>query len=735
MEKERKYYYFLLLLLICTTLFPYINTGYTTNDDMSNALIDYSDFINFAKNQGRYHFMSLHGLVAFGTHAFGSHVTVKTISLFSVVLNVALFGILIFRLTGAEVFSIFCTFFWVAFLHDSWGHFLITSSPLIYTLPLSLFFISILFFMESIEKNSNKSLIVSAIIYFCALQFSEMFVLFIVFFVLIFFFKNKSGFQQFKYLLPHITALSLFLLIYIVFRINYPSQYAGNAINFNEFSIQGFFETLKEYSLSGFRLEKLGNRFSPFFYNRYIFNNAGENLWVLLKFVLYNLRHLSRDWIVKSLIVSFVSILLLNRHVHFIKKKDCLFILLLSIAMTFLPNVPVAITPKYQDWVTVHGSRTYIGTYYSLFGLTLFLSGIIFFINDHLSNRNIRRIYLSILAVVIFGASVSTSINNDIQLKSKAMSHKKWELIDKFILSDQFKNMNRKSIVYAYDLVNKHLINIAVGWGGNYWERYIKKKTGKELLIGGDVRTFLDMKRQHPESDLYFLKYSQNYNSPEQYLVFSRVKKYDFSFASEDSEINLYSDFVHIFTHSVNTRYLVLLNTKTGVSVVKYLDDKLINNNDVIYIEKNDIHLNSVMATNNMDFYVPAPNKLNRFIPVRYGQGFYNKEKRAEDTWRWSKRDSEMYLVNPYSFDVKVKVGFILASGLVDDPSVHIKTKNYEERYVPTSKGLIIKKEFTLEPGENVIAFHSDSKKIFHNVGEPRDLYFGIFNFKILATE
>lgn len=742
--ENRKYFYFLLLILIFLSLFPYINTGYTTNDDMWNALINYDDFVRFAKNQGRYHFMSLHALVALGAHVLGDHVTVKSIALISIVMNGLLFGMVIWKLTRDEILALFCLIFWVVFMQDNWDHFLITSSPLIYTLPLSLFFVSILFFILAIEKTSMKYMILSAIIYLGSLQFSEMFVSFVLVYVVIFFFKTEKGVRTFAFLLPHVSALSIFLIIYVIFRINYPSQYSGASVDFSALSLWDSFRTLVQYSTSCFpsyflfwdHWGSFSNRFSPFFLNIHLSNIVWDNLLTWPRFVLWNIKDLPVDWIVRGLISSFALATLLKKSLRIFMKKNYLGIFFIGIGLVFLPNIPHALTSKYQNWVIAAGTRSYVGTYYSFFGMVLVLAGLMFLIYHRLSNRIVRGVYLSAVALSIFVASVFTSIGNYSQLKSKVMSHKKWEMVDKFVQSDQFHNIPEKSIIYASSLINKHNIGIA-NTSETYWQRYTYEKTGKKMFFAANANRFLDLIKSYPESNLYFIKYSQDYNNPEQYLIFSEVERYDFSPGlNEDGGTNIYSGSAYVFNHSINTKHLVIYNAKNGVSVVEYDDKKRADSKETgVVVKGSDIDLNSILVTNNLDFYEINRSALKHNITVTFCGGFYPREGSGKLLWHWSKRDSLICVENPYSFELKVTIRFILASGLVNDRRITLKSTNLEREFVPTKTGQTILIDVNLKPGKNILAFHAEAQKAYHLPTEKRDLYFGIFNFQILSTE
>jgi len=743
MGNEKKYYFLLLAALIIMIFYPYVSTGYTTNDDMFNGLIPFSDFFDMAAAQGRIHFASLHGLFAHGAHVFGNHALVKTVSLLSLVLNIILFGYMIYRLTFSDVFALFCMFFWTAFIGDSWDHFLITSSPLLYTIPLSLLFISVILTERYHSSHKFKYLGLSAFFYFLTLNFSEMFVLFIFIFPLILIYKGYNLRKTAVIMIPHLSVLFFSLTVYLIYRSMHPSDYTGNVVAIHSMSLKNILQTLTTYSLFCFPTSRyvlyISNTsdYLSFLYDGNMMNYQVRNLVTAVGTVFANLKNMPADWIARSVIVSFVSIQLISKLKNFFTKRDFLFLGGLSCLFLFMPNLPHSLTPKYQDWVVKYGSRAYVGTYYSWFGMTLLLSLILFYFKGILKSSFMKKVFYAGIVIIFSFSSILTSAGNYCQVKSKIMSHKKWELFDRFLYSSQFNKVKNDSIVFCPSLINRS-IGFATGRPG-HWARYTQNKTGKHVLYAGDSDEMVRFRVNYPEGDIYFLKYSQNYNNPEQYIVFSKL---DRKYFTETAIQKIMTDSVYIYTLSENTRYLVVSDTAQGVKTWKHTDERLISDkqSETVYLRSEKIYPDSVMVCNNLDFSVHEKNEFRNLVNIKPGKGFYRIDRLL--TWDLpyinngrmhyrSGKESILVLNNPLKKDLRVRLKFVIAGSSEEKSAVRVLHNNKKYKFYPTLKGTNALLSLVLKHGDNKIHFKSDSDKFRQSIKYRGDVFFDISDIKI----
>ncbi|MBF0245794.1 MAG: hypothetical protein HQL31_11090, partial [Planctomycetes bacterium] len=238
-------------LLLFSFLFPYLNAGYTSNDDMLNALSTREDFINYyAPSQGRLYFLSLHGLACVWAHALKNQVLVNALSLCSILLNSLFFTWLAYRLTKSGRMACLTLLAWASLQTDTWEHYLLTTSPLIYTIPLSLFFLSLITFSSGVEKGSWGRILGSALLYLLTLNFSDMYFPLAFCYLPVYFLTQGRNISCFRALSSIGAVFVLWAAVCLVWRLMPPSSYAGNTTA--SLDVSRFLQTAATYSLSGF---------------------------------------------------------------------------------------------------------------------------------------------------------------------------------------------------------------------------------------------------------------------------------------------------------------------------------------------------------------------------------------------------------------------------------------------------------------------------------------------------
>ena len=87
------------------------------------------------------------------------------------------------------------------------------------------------------------------------------------------------------------------------------------------------------------------------------------------------LREMRVEWLVKAFLVFFaVYIVVKENFVSSMSKKFIVGGLMLSVLLIFTPNILLSITSKYQNWVANGWCPAYITTYFSYFGVILFIT-------------------------------------------------------------------------------------------------------------------------------------------------------------------------------------------------------------------------------------------------------------------------------------------------------------------------------------------------------------------------
>ncbi len=584
------------VLLLVSFLLPYLNTGYTTNDDMHNAVISHSCFVQLSKFAGRFFFVSLHGLTASAAHVCRDTVLAKAMSFSAIVLNFILFGWLVHRVAGNTAMTWLTLLAWITLQRDGWEHYLITSSPLIYTVPLSLFFLSLITCDRGIEKKSNGMLFLSAVLYALALQYSEMFYA-LVFCFLPILYRHPAA--SWKSLFFHGVFIVLMSLLYAVWRATYPSLYEGNTLG-TSFQFKDFLRTLWTYSFSGFPACQCQffdevRRFSGFggVSLNPLHGLPDPSVW------LQNLRHFEPAWLLRAALAGGVAWILLRRFAAAFSFSTWAVISAFAACLILLPNLPHALTPKYQFWVCRDHSQIYVGTYYSFFGICLLMGAIACHLTALARPGLIRIAVAGLFAMLAFWGTLDVSAWNEAETTSKVYSHRKWELFDDFLSSASFRNVPSGSIIYAPTLRTRGFGCAAPVLG--YWREYVRYKTGKNIHVvtgqEGMARVLSD--NAFLSVPWYYLKYSADDNRAAACLLFAPIHDLQTAEDSEDP-IRVIADEAEVLFRPSLTRRILLFQDKTGDHAVEVPDSSSAGNS-MFHLKGKGIRLNSVFAVNNPD--------------------------------------------------------------------------------------------------------------------------------------
>ena len=715
-------------LLLVSFLLPYLNTGYAANDDMQNVSLPYSRFVQMASDQGRLFFLTLHGLTASGAHICREMVVTKTVSLLVIVTNFILFGWLVHRLTGNTAITWLALLAWTTLQRDSWEHYLITASPLLYTLPLSLFFLSLITCDRGIECGSKKLLFLSAFLYALTLQYSEMFYTLVLCFFPILYRHPTASWKSLSF---HGIFFLLMVLLYGAWRLCHPSQYEGNSFD-GCFRLKDFFRTLLTYSLSNFPAYHYDTpdeirRFSIFQGSSF---NPFHGLPVLITW-LQNLRCFEPAWLLRAALAAGIVWILLRRFAATLSFSAWMVIGTFTACLVFLPNVPHALTPKYQRWVR-EDSHIYAGTYFSFFGICLLMGAFASHLMAITRIGLIRTATAVVFTTLVFIGTLKISAWNEAEVASKVYAHRKWEYFDDFLSSTLFRELPAGSIIYAPSLMTR-TYHIPACYPG-YWNEYIRYKTGRDVSILTEREEIAaSLQDKTPASaPRYYLKYSPNHNWSETCLLFAPIQDLqlvkDFvdpiRVISNEAEVFFRSfDFgnynyrILFFQDESGNRAVEVPNPRPPRSIRKFK----------FHLQGKGIRLHSVFAVNNRDalYFYESPR-------VDYGSGFYQSEQKDTGRFAWAYgHDSELRLVNLADHAVEAELSFQLSDWGGNKSIVTVQAQNTRLRFSPPPRGSLLPVVLPLQipPEGMVINFHYELDAAHR--GSRKNLpsiTFGLFN-------
>lgn len=502
----------LLLLLLIITIFPLFSGGFTTHDDAAMAITEWTghtweEAVGQSIGQGRFVFLWGFPLsaVPFVIDDRVWYLSIKYGSL--CVLLIALY-FSVYKLFRSSWIGFASIVFFLALIQNGWEHNALTSYAFIFNSYATVFLVSLGLFVTAIEKRSLKLAAVSGGLYFFSLG-TELFVLFFPFYLIIVLSKVTQvyGFiDRLKYAKKYIAAiiipLVLYLTIYVLWRMHFPSNYEGNS--FSVINLSGAFKVILTYSLSAFPLASLKLYSAPgdplSFVNSVLYNGV---------FSEFNVTH-----IIKPVIVGVLFAKLLFRRVFIAPNNRALLIgAVLAGIGVFLPNVLLGFTSRHPSWVG-GGTYSYVYTYYSFIFASVFLALLLTYVNvkSQVWSSFARISFTSFVIFAMMILSFAVEVRNQYFAQDQKLAHRKWQLMDVVINSPAFKSIPNEASIAAPSLltsVRGYAVVLAEDWN-----KYIKYKTGK------DVR-FIDTECKQ-NTYCYSLVFRQDQDTDNQFAVLSK---------------------------------------------------------------------------------------------------------------------------------------------------------------------------------------------------------------------
>ncbi|MFE5324712.1 hypothetical protein ACFQ88_39345, partial [Paenibacillus sp. NPDC056579] len=449
---------------------------------------------------------------------------------------------------------------------------------------------------------------------------------------------------------------------------------------------------------------------------------------------IYILKNLKVEWIIKALVLCFMTIKIANLpEKNNISLKQSLVFIITSILLIIAPVSLVAITPKYQEWVS-NGVKAYTVTYFSYFGVILLISFIVVALTEIVKNQYIRKMLLFGICLLLVSGSILTDFSNNTIALSQNMSQKKWVLFDKFIKSNDFQSLPEDSYIYSPSLFKQ--IGI-VSNHDEYWNDYVRNKSGKKVNITKSLDSSI-MKNKK----VYFLKYSQEMKDTNQFLIFSEIKKVD----QINKNYILYSDSLTLFTMSKYRKFFVFGSSlKDNNPKELFIDSKLVKQNIVNnfneFVNKDssyddflttniaikDINLDSVA----LSYYADIKAEMEE-LQIDYENDFYHLETNSSSNWRWGGDKGKIVISNNSGTNKKVNISMNISSGFPDDAIIIIKSTSFEDEVIINSNPKWYEKDIEIEGKSSVtVSFNANAVKQIYAPTDPRVLKFRIDNFKV----
>lgn len=736
--------YVALILLTIISLYPRLKTGFTTNDDTEIALAaiqgqTFLQAVNTALTQGRFcEFFLILGLAI--PHLFQNPIYYYAIAISAILSNIVSFYVLLRLVLGSERVALLITGLATAFLQYNWQHGLLTSYPFAYCFALTCFIWSVIFYYEWLRARKLLQGVLTGALFFLALLISEGFAPYFVIFLGLSIYHASTSHRSLPKLgnicqtfLPVAISLGLYVFIWIAFAKAHAGIYPG--VHIGVVSPTRIARVLWQFSVS---------TLPSYFYWRdpktmvVTFDGLSAPVWGLKGLV----QSLRVEWIVKGTILFFFCAWLLRPQ----RRMSGSFFSLAFAAGIACVIAPISLqttTVKYQQWVIDSQALAHMNCYYAYFGTVFALGLVLLMISQVLTwSKILSFFYVTIISFLLAIASLATDKYNYYVSLDQQLSNLKWRAIDRLLQTDDFKALKAECVIYSPTLFSARGI---VANFPHYWTDYLSARAGKKVFVAQTAEEFFDRRREHPQSECYFLSYHQEPKDPNQFMILAKAPY----FTSPNKEA-VYSKEAVLFTYSKYRSFVLIGRSRPGKPATVRVDNQPVTEmSGNVFTHKVDksnspgdfpkITIESSTAIDVAHLTISYLTVIPRFatLDISYTQGFYGPEKNktTHSYWSWSSGDAEITIWNELDREIEtcLKLDLVTFSA---PRTVTIScwgmqqtvTLRPEEHVTPTSVHLL------LRPGENKIHFKTDRPGQPVGNGDPRSMTFAVQNAAFCDT-
>ncbi len=366
-------------------------------------------------------------------------------------------GNILQRVVRARGVSTLFVLFFFAFAQNSNDHNLFVAYPFAWELSWLTWMAGLLGLMLAIERQSMRFAIAGMLIWLLGLQ--EGFVPHSAIHVLVAWLAWRTGQRSWRYLMPYLVALAVWIALWFVWRLKHPSGYAGSMLSLD--SPWLVVRTMVNYSVGGMPLASV-------IHGMHVASAADLA------------RELGTLALVKGVAV-FAAMwqlsLVASRSAVLSRRPDVLVIALSLLALAFLPNALLAMTPKYQEWMQL-GVRAYIYSHYSYYAWTGLGTLAVLVLLKRWHSRWLV-VSLATLAACI---SMVTDASNARVNREQYEFARRWETMDRLFRSEAFQAVPERAMI----LMNDASVTTSVADDASYWRIVAKAATGKDVVFTPD---------------------------------------------------------------------------------------------------------------------------------------------------------------------------------------------------------------------------------------------------------
>jgi hypothetical protein len=268
----------------------------------------------------------------------------------------------------------------------------------------------------------------------------------------------------------------LFLIIYTVFGLAYPSYYSGNKIS-SEIQIFQIVKTLFGHIYGGTSLSAFF-RYSKEIAVFVLTMGTGQ---MVLSFLVFSGTFF--------LVIRVLTRMLNNPNLPMLKKASVP-VILYGLFFSFIVTIPLALTQKYQNWCVDINACLFLDSRLSYFGFAVFVSGTLLYVLTR-SFLLFKETIVIFFALIISIFSVFTHINNvriEKDMKKYVASWERAKIISDCAAEQDFPGFEYTHMIDPYGRISFHPgFNVE-----NYWALYIQDLKSRNNSDCTDNSAFSD---------------------------------------------------------------------------------------------------------------------------------------------------------------------------------------------------------------------------------------------------
>jgi hypothetical protein len=564
-RKHKNFIYFSLILITLITIYPLFGTGFGCGDDIHDYITARKGdtFHNsewLARIAGRFYYIFIYPIHVIPYLADNMFI-VKLFQVIPILTCFIVFAMILYAVTKSKEFSLLFVLFSLSLSQISGHTSLFVTYPFFFTFSFTLLLLSCLFLVYYLENKKRRSLTWSVLLFFIAVLFYEVYVLYVLFVAMIIIaYKLKeegSLFHRMKrsaiLFLPYFLVAAAYLGAYVFYRHFHPSTYDGTTMIANGFKWGSFFNVLWSLSYTSIPL-------TVFDYTRTLFTEKSDLIQGFHPVVLQILIHARIEWIIKGILVGVITwMLLMNSSGTSIK-----FLLRgigVAILIVFLPHLPLAMTSKYTYYTSVN-MIGYVTTYFSLFGIMMLATLLInFLINLFSFNLILKKIMTVAVIITLVTISVMTDFTNYHITKDIHSANVRVYAIDELIKTEQFRQIPQSSILYSEELYFNASYDARNLTEQNFeWKYFILEKTKGYWNFIRDMKEFRDAAKDSTFG-VYYVAMKQAVKTDDLLIAIGQINRS----ALKDSILKPYVRSALVLYYSTYKNFSLSFRCKNGL--------------------------------------------------------------------------------------------------------------------------------------------------------------------------